>query len=351
MDRSRQVSNIELPVWSYTWERLCLMDYAVFSELLTWIQRPVRCGSARLQEKSETWMSPRARREHFSEGDEPQTCYGVASDRSCAFNPFVAPSTPHPMSQLSLNYGNFVEDADLDSEPGGDGRFWISKHQQTFTQLSRYDVDRWTGSRFHFCFNQQICPLFSALSFKEEFLSYLQHYQLTVPVRVDENGEFLSYTVKQHRPGRRRRGATDPVMGQLPASGPPESRLFYRLSAYGKHFHLNLTLNPHLVSKHFSVEYWGREGLEWRHNMVDNCHYVGFLHNQHSTTRVALSNCKGLVSRKGFFLIVPSGRLTLLPRVHTAHLKQTQKLMSHNSDIPSLCCSHVSQSFRGLDQL
>ncbi|KAM9840912.1 A disintegrin and metalloproteinase with thrombospondin motifs 6 isoform 1-T1 [Aulostomus maculatus] len=129
---------------------------------------------------------------------------------------------------------------------------------------------------------------------QEEFLSYLQHYQLTVPVRVDENGEFLSYTVKHHRPGRRRRGAVDPSMGQLPLLERPESRLFYRLSAYGKHFHLNLTLNPHLVSKHFTVEYWGRDGLEWRHNTVENCHYVGFLQNQHSTSRVALSNCKGL---------------------------------------------------------
>uniref|UniRef100_A0A674N568 ADAM metallopeptidase with thrombospondin type 1 motif 6 n=1 Tax=Takifugu rubripes TaxID=31033 RepID=A0A674N568_TAKRU len=117
---------------------------------------------------------------------------------------------------------------------------------------------------------------------QEEFLSYLQHYQLTVPVRVDENGEFLSYTVKHHRPGRRRRGAGDP------------SRLFYSLSAYGKHFHLNLTLNPHLVSRHFAVEYWGKDGLQWRHNTADNCHYVGVLQNQHGTTRVALSNCKGL---------------------------------------------------------
>lgn len=142
--------------------------------------------------------------------------------------------------------------------------------------------------------------LFHCLLFlvKEEFLSYLQHYQLTVPVRVDENGEFLSYTVKHHRPGRRRRGAVDPMMGAQPALDPLEPRLFYRLSAYGKHFHLNLTLNPHLVSKHFTVEYWGKEGLEWRHNMVDNCHYIGFLQNQHSTTRVALSNCKGLVSTK-----------------------------------------------------
>lgn len=140
MDRSRQVPGIELPVWSYTWERPCLMDYAVFSQLLTWIQRPVvRCGSPLLQERSETWMSPRAPRELSSEGVEPWTCYGVASDSSCAFSPLVAPPTPHPMSQLPLNDGNFVEDADLDAKPGGDGCFWISKHQQTFTQLSRYE--------------------------------------------------------------------------------------------------------------------------------------------------------------------------------------------------------------------
>ncbi|KAM6903075.1 LOW QUALITY PROTEIN: A disintegrin and metalloproteinase with thrombospondin motifs 6 [Xenentodon cancila] len=129
---------------------------------------------------------------------------------------------------------------------------------------------------------------------QEEFLSYLQHYQLTVPVRVDESGEFLSYTVKHQRPGRRRRGVADPITGRDLDQTPPESQLFYRLSAYGRRFHLNLTLNPHLVSKHFTVEYWGKEGPEWRHGTVDNCHYVGFLQNQHSTTRVALSNCKGL---------------------------------------------------------
>ena len=29
---------------------------------------------------------------------------------------------------------------------------------------------------------------------------------------------------------------------------------------------------------------------------MDSCHYVGFLQNQNGTSRVALSNCKGLVS-------------------------------------------------------
>ena len=129
----------------------------------------------------------------------------------------------------------------------------------------------------------------SSLLYLEEFLSRLDHYQLTVPVRVSETGEFLSYTVKQHRPGRRRRGTE-------PAQPVVEPHVYYRLSAYGKHFHLNLTLNPNLVSRHFTVEYWGKNGQEWRHAMVDNCHYVGYLLDQYSTTRVALSNCKGLVS-------------------------------------------------------
>ena len=104
--------------------------------------------------------------------------------------------------------------------------------------------------------------------------------------------EFMSYTVKQHRPGRRRRGLDH--AGPEPA----ETTLFYRLSAYGKHFHLNLTLNPNLVSKHFTVEYWGKDGQEWRHSMVDDCHYVGYLMDHYSTTGVALSNCRGLVSRE-----------------------------------------------------
>uniref|UniRef100_W5MX96 ADAM metallopeptidase with thrombospondin type 1 motif 6 n=1 Tax=Lepisosteus oculatus TaxID=7918 RepID=W5MX96_LEPOC len=125
-------------------------------------------------------------------------------------------------------------------------------------------------------------------SSQEEFLSYLEHYQLTVPVRVDENGDFMSFTVKPYRPLRWRRSA-QPV-DQHSA----EPRLFYRLSAYGRHFHLNLTLNPYLVSKHFTVEYWGKDGPEWRHDFVENCHYTGYLQDQYTTTKVALSNCNGL---------------------------------------------------------
>lgn len=131
---------------------------------------------------------------------------------------------------------------------------------------------------------------FCSLKRKAEFLSTLEHYQLTVPVRVNQRGQFMSYTVKHYVPGRRRRGLDQAEPDHT------ETRLFYKLSAYGKHFHLNLTLNPDLVSKHFTVEYWGRDGVERQHSSVDNCHYVGYLLDQYSATQVALSNCRGLVS-------------------------------------------------------
>jgi len=131
--------------------------------------------------------------------------------------------------------------------------------------------------------------------YKEEFLSYLEHYQLTIPIRVDQNGAFLSFTVKNAKPSRRRR-STDPYDQEVAAS-----KLFFKLSAYGKHFHLNLTLNTDLVSRHFTVEYWGKNGPQWKHDFLDHCHYTGYLQDQHSTTKVALSNCNGLVSANYMF--------------------------------------------------
>lgn len=121
-----------------------------------------------------------------------------------------------------------------------------------------------------------------------EFLSYLEHYQLTVPIRVDYNGAFVSYTVKNDKHSRKRR-STDPKDQEQEAS-----KLFFKISAYGKHFHLNLTLNTELVSKHFTVEYWGRNGPELKHDSIDNCHYTGYLQDHNTTTKVALSNCNGL---------------------------------------------------------
>ena len=90
--------------------------------------------------------------------------------------------------------------------------------------------------------------IFCLVITKEEFLTYLEHYQLTIPIRVDQNGAFLSFTVKNDKHSRRRR-SMDPIDPQQAVS-----KLFFKLSAYGKHFHLNLTLNTDFVSKHFTVE-------------------------------------------------------------------------------------------------
>ncbi|XP_025019092.1 A disintegrin and metalloproteinase with thrombospondin motifs 6 [Python bivittatus] len=126
-------------------------------------------------------------------------------------------------------------------------------------------------------------------SSQEEFLSYLEHYQLTIPIRVDHNGAFLSFTVKNAKPSGRKKRSTEFYDQELAVS-----KLFFKLSAYGKHFHLNLTLNTDLVSKHFTVEYWGKDGPQWKHDFLDNCHYTGYLHGQHGTSKVAISNCNGL---------------------------------------------------------
>lgn len=126
--------------------------------------------------------------------------------------------------------------------------------------------------------------------YKGEFLSYLEHYQLTVPIRVNHNGDFVSFTVKNDKHSRRKRSMDSKDQEQ------EASKLFFKISAYGKHFHLNLTLNTDLVSKHFTVEYWGKNGPEFKHDFIENCHYTGYLQDQNTTTKVALSNCNGLVS-------------------------------------------------------
>ncbi|XP_032885767.1 A disintegrin and metalloproteinase with thrombospondin motifs 6 [Amblyraja radiata] len=126
-------------------------------------------------------------------------------------------------------------------------------------------------------------------SSQEEFLSYLEHYQLTVPVRVDHNGDFLNDSGGNNYKHSRRRRSSD-----VPPRDPTDTKLFYRLSAYGKHFHLNLSLNTKLISRHFIVEYWGIDGPQWKHDFIDNCYYVGYVKHEHSTTQVALSNCNGL---------------------------------------------------------
>ena len=60
---------------------------------------------------------------------------------------------------------------------------------------------------------------------------------------------------------------------------------------------LHLKRNYKLVSRSYVVEERSRRGkIVKQHNLVDDCHYTGVIHNHRSFSKVALSLCNGLVS-------------------------------------------------------
>ncbi|MEQ2304927.1 hypothetical protein AMECASPLE_032278 [Ameca splendens] len=122
-------------------------------------------------------------------------------------------------------------------------------------------------------------PLFLAA-----FLSSLGQYEIAIPVRVGPNGEMLDTNRTEYHQ-RRRRSTED----RLPDS------LFYQLSTSQNNFLLNLTLQGGLLSRQFRVEYWKRGQLAWSHPYSPHCHYTGHLQDQPHSSKVALSNCNGLV--------------------------------------------------------
>lgn len=84
--------------------------------------------------------------------------------------------------------------------------------------------------------------------------------------------------------------------------------IFYHLSAYGKDFHFNLTLNRELVSPSFLVEYRNNSGVMSSHRYVKDCHYQGVVKGNGDSSRVAISNCYGLVSTHILiFDMIPAG--------------------------------------------
>ena len=143
-----------------------------------------------------------------------------------------------------------------------------------------------------------ICHLFA-----DSLLSGINEYEMFIPKLVSRHGEFISYDVtspKLSRHSRTRRAV--PQQGEiLTDSDISEYRIFYRFSVFGKEFHFDLTLNTHLLSPKFSVEYYDKNGLSETSGPVSNCYYVGESREPYLST-AAISNCYGLV-RKQYFLI------------------------------------------------
>ena len=80
--------------------------------------------------------------------------------------------------------------------------------------------------------------------------------------------------------------------------GSSKESVFFKLSAFGQEYHLNVTLNDELFSPHFKTEVRGKGSSEFHYD-IEHCHYLGQLLPKHANkSKVAVSNCDGLVSIK-----------------------------------------------------
>ena len=105
------------------------------------------------------------------------------------------------------------------------------------------------------------------------------------PVQVDAAGRFLSRDLANGNARRRR---------DVDSAGFKEP-VFFKLSAFGQDFHLNVTINDELFSPNFEVEIRSNGSSEF-HYEIDHCHYLGqLLPANGKRSKVAISNCDGLV--------------------------------------------------------
>lgn len=108
---------------------------------------------------------------------------------------------------------------------------------------------------------------------------------MTHPVQVDENANFLTRDLSNGN-SRKRRDIESAY----------KEPVYFHLSAFGQNVHLNVTLNDELLSPNFVVEIRGNQSSRF-HFDIEHCHYTGQVVSAKGLgTRVALSNCDGLVS-------------------------------------------------------
>ncbi|KAH9504183.1 A disintegrin and metalloproteinase with thrombospondin motifs 6, partial [Bulinus truncatus] len=146
----------------------------------------------------------------------------------------------------------------------------------------------------------------------DNLLSQLHHFETMIPQLVDQKGEFLSYDVTHSsavhhltaHTTRSKRWAKQLNKKSLKSSNKTNffldgdkqkgrSSVFYKLSAYGKVFHLNLTLNTQLLSNDFAVEFINNTNRRKSLDELWDCHYTGVSVNGDASD-AAISNCNGL---------------------------------------------------------
>lgn len=109
------------------------------------------------------------------------------------------------------------------------------------------------------------------------FIRSHSHFSVVRPVRVDGAGRFVSPAVPHHPPAG--------------------SRVFYRLQNGKRELLLNLTLNPHLLSRDHVVETRGgnRAAGGTGRQVKNHCHLLGTVTDGDAEGTAAISTCSGLV--------------------------------------------------------
>lgn len=118
------------------------------------------------------------------------------------------------------------------------------------------------------------------------------------PVQVDSQGHYLTHHLK----GAFRRS--------IEADKGPSSQIHYKVKAFGEDLHLTLTKNQDLMAPNFISNVLGRNGKVLRSRKLRNCHYHGRT-KSHESSKVAISNCKGLVSQMCCIEKIETTALTL----------------------------------------
>lgn len=79
-----------------------------------------------------------------------------------------------------------------------------------------------------------------------------------------------------------------------------DSQFHFAVDAFGAHMILNVTRDARLVAPRFKVERYLEDGTIESFTPRTNCFYKGAV-SQYSESRVAISNCQGMV--RAFFYI------------------------------------------------
>ncbi|XP_026884315.2 A disintegrin and metalloproteinase with thrombospondin motifs 3 [Electrophorus electricus] len=135
---------------------------------------------------------------------------------------------------------------------------------------------------------------------KEDFLkNRLKEYGLITPISTDSEGHFLSHLLSANHNQRTKRDTAASLE-------PPDERLFFNVTAFGKEFHLRLRPNKRLVAPGAVVEWHGEseeavsiendtqtDRILKRELLRTDCTFIGDITDVPGAS-VAINNCDGL---------------------------------------------------------